>query len=113
MTTYQGGCHCGAVRYEVETDLAGVITCNCSHCHMKGFVLSAVDKDKFTLLKGEDAQTLYQFGKKRIKHWFCTTCGTQSYAEGEAFPKMMVNVRCLEGVDIDALTITPYNGKDV
>ncbi|MEK7510997.1 MAG: GFA family protein [Patescibacteria group bacterium] len=113
MKTYTGGCHCGAVRYEVETDLEGVITCNCSHCHKKGFVLCAVDKDKFTLIQGADAQTLYQFGKKAIKHWFCSTCGTQSYAEGDAFPKMMINVRCLDDVAIDTLTISEYNGKDI
>lgn len=110
---YTGSCHCGAVRYEVETDLAGAIECNCSHCHRKGFVLVFVDNDKFKLLSGADSQTEYLFNKHAIRHLFCTTCGIQSYAEGISFPKMAINVRCLEGVDLKTLTITPYNGKDI
>ena len=43
MKKYKGGCHCGAVAYEVETDLAKVIECNCSHCHKKGVALNFVE----------------------------------------------------------------------
>lgn len=113
MNTYTGGCHCGAVKYKVEADLEGLIECNCSHCHKKGFVLKFVDKDKFTLLSGADNLTEYMFNKKQIRHVFCKTCGVQSFSEGTAFPKMAVNVRCLDGVDTKTLVISPYNGKDV
>ena len=113
MTTYKGGCHCGAVRYEVETDLSKVLVCNCSHCHKKGLVLNFVDKERFTLLSGKDSLSDYNFNKKSIRHLFCKTCGVQSFAEGAAFPKACINVRCLDEVDIDALTFTPFNGKDL
>ena len=113
MKKYQGGCHCKAVRYEVETDLEKIISCNCSHCEKKGLLLVFVDKDKFKLLKGEGNLTEYKFNKKSIHHLFCKTCGVQSFAEGVTFPKMAVNVRCLYGVDISTLTLTPYNGKDL
>jgi len=36
-----------------------------------------------------------------------------SFAEGAAFPKVCVNVRCLDNVDVDSLTLTPFNGKDL
>lgn len=110
---YTGGCHCGAVRYEVETTLEQVLECNCSHCHKKGLLLNFVDKDKFTLLQGRENLTEYNFNKKAIRHLFCKTCGVQSFAEGVTFPKMCVNVRCLDGVEPKDLTITPYNGKDL
>lgn len=113
MTTYTGSCHCGNVRYEVETALEKVLECNCSHCHKKGLLLNFVDKDKFKLLAGEDNLVEYQFNKKAIRHLFCKTCGTQSFAEGVSFPKTCVNVRCLEGVDVKSLTITPFNGKEL
>lgn len=112
---YKGGCHCGAVAYEVETDLGMVIECNCSHCSRKGFLLTFVTPDKFTLRSGEDALAEYRFNKHAIAHLFCRTCGVQSFARGVT-PKTgkemrAVNVRCLEGVDLTALTITPVDGK--
>lgn len=113
MQTYTGGCHCGAVRYEVETDLTKVIECNCSHCHKKGLLLNFVDKDKFTLLSGADNLQEYLFNKKAIRHLFCKTCGVQSFAEGVTFPKVSINVRCLDGVDTRSLNVEAYNGKDI
>ena len=113
MKTYAGRCHCGVVRYEVETDLARVIVCNCSHCEKKGLLLNFVDKDKFKLLSGKENLTEYRFNKKTIRHLFCRICGTESFAEGVTFPKAAVNVRCLDNVDLSNLTLTPYNGKDI
>ena len=54
--TYTGGCHCGRVRYEVATDLATVMecNCNCSHCSKRGMLLTFVTPDKFTALAGGD-----------------------------------------------------------
>jgi hypothetical protein len=113
MQTYKGGCHCGAVRYEVETDLAKVLECNCSHCRAKGLLLNFVDKDKFKLLTGAEHLTEYQFNKKSIRHLFCNICGVQSFSEGVVFPKAAINVRCLDGVELSSLTLTPFNGKDI
>ena len=113
MKTYTGGCHCGAVRYEVETELEKIIHCNCSHCEKKGLFLNFVDKDKFKLLTGKENLTEYLFNKKSIRHLFCRTCGVQSFAEGVTFPKVSINVRCLDGIDISKLILTPYNGKDL
>lgn len=110
---YTGGCHCGAVRYEVETDLGKILECNCSHCSKKGLLLNFVDKDKFRLLSGADNLAEYLFNKKSIRHLFCTTCGVQSFAEGVTFLKAAINVRCLDDIDVKSLALTPYNGKDL
>ena len=74
----QGGCHCGAVRYTVTTDLAQVIECNCSHCAKKGFLLTFVPQDRFTLASGEDSLTEYRFNTHKIAHLFCKVCGVQA-----------------------------------
>lgn len=115
MATYTGGCHCGAVRYEIETeaDIEKAMECNCSHCHKKGMLLHFIDKEKFKLLSGKENLGEYQFNKKAIRHLFCKTCGTQSFAEGVSFPKACINVRCLDGVDTSKLALEPFNGKDV
>ncbi len=111
---HTGGCHCGKVRYEVETDLGSVITCNCSHCGKKGLLLAFVPESQFTLLSGEDRLTGYRFNKKIIRHLFCKECGVQSFSRGAGphGPTVALNVRCLDDVDLDALTLTKYDGKN-
>jgi hypothetical protein len=112
--TYQGGCHCGAVAYEVEADLGSVIECNCSHCSKKGFLLTFAPIAAFTLKSGADVLTEYRFNKGAIRHLFCSTCGVQSFAEGkmpDGTETRAVNVRCLEGVDPATLVVSPVDGK--
>ena len=99
MTTaksYEGGCHCGAVRYRVTTDFARVVACNCSICGRSGTLLTFVGADDFELISGEDALGDYQFAKRRIHHLFCRTCGIKSFARGpkqDGSPMIAVNVR--------------------
>lgn len=112
---YSGGCHCGSVRYEVETDLASVMTCNCSHCHAKGVALTFVDPPQFTLLTPHAPLSEYRFNTKRIAHLFCPACGVESFARGidkAGNEKIAINARCLQDVDLDTLAITKLNGKD-
>jgi hypothetical protein len=114
LKRYQGGCHCGKVRYEATTDLSRVIECNCSHCSRKGFLLTFVTPEAFTLKSGEDEVTDYQFNKHVIHHVFCKTCGIQSYGYGtkpDGTRAYSVNVRCLEGVDPGSYTITQVDGR--
>ena len=117
MKTYTGGCHCQKVRYEVDIeDLTEVMSCNCSICSKRGWLLTFVPTSSFRLLKGADEVTVYHFNKNRIDHTFCKTCGTASYGigkDGEGNEMVAINVRCLDDVDTEALTINAYNGKDV
>jgi len=113
-TTYQGSCHCGKVRYEVTTDLASVIACNCSMCSRAGTLLTFVPAEQFKLLSGEDNLTNYKFNKHVIHHVFCSTCGIKSFARGvgQGGKEMRaINVRCLDGVDLDSLAIKKVDGK--
>lgn len=115
MTLHTGGCHCGAVRYEVEADLSSVIECNCSHCSKKGFLLAFAPRSAFALKSGEDQLGEYTFNTGKIRHLFCTTCGVQSFGQGVApngAEMAAINVRCVDGVDLAALTVTQVNGKD-
>ena len=112
--TYSGGCHCGAVRYEATASLDQVISCNCSICAKRGLLLAFVGAGQFRLISSEDRLKDYQFGKKVIHHLFCADCGVESFARGTApdgAPMVAVNVRCLDGVDVAALTPTPFDGK--
>jgi hypothetical protein len=111
---YTGGCHCGAVRYEVTFALESAMTCNCSICSKTGTRLTFVPADRFRLLSGEDALTDYQFGKKRIHHLFCKTCGIRSFGRGkgpDGTDMVAVNVRCLDGVDLAAIPTRQFDGR--
>ena len=114
--TYEGGCHCGRIRYRIETALTQAIECNCSICAKRGALWTFVAAPQFTLLKGEDAQADYQFAKKKIHHLFCENCGVGSYSRGIApngDDTFAVNIRCLDGVDIAGLKVRPFDGKSL
>ena len=116
LSKHQGGCHCGTVRYEVETDMAQVLSCNCSICQKRGALLTFVEASKFKLLSGEGDLTDYQFNKKIIHHLFCRTCGVGSFARGigpDGRKMVAINVRCLDDVDLGALKPTDFDGKSM
>ena len=112
---FKGSCHCGAVAYEVEGELTGVMECNCSICSRKAAKMWFVPRDNLKLT-GPEAGTAYTFNKHVIQHRFCPTCGIHAWGEGSD-PKgnrmAMVNVRCLEGVDLDALPVKHFDGRSL
>lgn len=114
LKAHQGSCHCGAVRFEAETTLDGLLDCNCSRCSRLGWVLQPVPAAHFKLLSGEDKLTNYHFNTHKIDHLFCSVCGVQSFGrgkDGEGNPVYMVNVNCLENVEIDRNTVYHWDGK--
>jgi hypothetical protein len=115
MAEHTGRCHCGAVQFRVSLDLDNLMTCNCSICGRTGSIMAFVPDAAFQLVAGQDAQTDYQFASKTIHHLFCSTCGVRSFANGkgpDGNAWTMVNVRCLDGVDVHALKIArQYDGR--
>jgi hypothetical protein len=114
--TKTGGCHCGQVRYDATVDLSQVLACNCSICMKRGALWTFVPPERFALRAGEDTLADYQFGKKAIHHLFCPHCGVGSFSRGlapDGKEMIAVNVRCLDGVDVSALTPMPFDGKSI
>jgi hypothetical protein len=71
-----------------------------------------VPPECFELTSGKEALTTYRFNTGTAQHTFCTTCGIHSFYIPRSDPgKIDVNVRCLDGVDIDALAIEPFDGQ--
>jgi hypothetical protein len=113
MQTYQGSCHCGRVRFRVAAELTERHECNCSICTKKGFVHLIVPPEQFELLSGRDDLTTYQFNTRTAQHTFCRHCGIHSFYVPRSDPdKIDVNLRCLDGVDLDALPVTRFDGKN-
>jgi hypothetical protein len=112
--TYTGSCHCGAVRYEAEAEISGVVACNCSFCQKKGTLLAFTDEEDFRLTEGADRIAEYRFNRHVIGHVFCTTCGVEPFARGvrpDGGHMVALNVRCLDGVEPDSFPVRQYDGR--
>ncbi len=112
MQTYEGGCHCGRVRFRVTADLSSVSECNCSICTKKGILHLIVPPEQFELRSGKDELSTYQFNTRVAKHTFCRHCGIHPFYVPRSDPdKIDVNARCLDNVDLSALQITRFDGQ--
>jgi hypothetical protein len=104
MQVYEGGCHCGQVRFRARLDLDRLLECNCSICTKKGFVHLIVPPEDFELLSGKDALTTYRFNTGTAQHTFCSHCGIHAFYVPRSDPdKFSVNARCLDGIDAEQL----------
>ena len=116
LETYQGSCHCGAVRFAVDLDLAQpTYRCNCSICRRNRFWVAVARPEGFRLLAGEAELTEYLFNTRKNQHLFCRYCGVRSFGIGNDTPigKMIgINVMCLEGVPEDELARVPVTYVD-
>jgi hypothetical protein len=111
---HKGSCHCGKIAFEVEGDLTGVISCNCSICQRKGALLWALPKPQLRLAAQAEDLGRYTFYRHVLAHRFCKTCGIHTHGEdiadtGEA--SVYINIRCLEGVDLAAVPVQHFDGR--
>jgi hypothetical protein len=113
--THKGSCHCGKVTFEVDGEIDAAVSCNCSICQRKGWLLWFAPRDSLRV-QGEDALSTYTFNKHVIKHRFCATCGIHPYGEGTD-PKgnamAAINIRCIEDIDLDGVPVKAIDGRSM
>jgi len=99
-TVHQGACHCGSVRFRIETDFPELTMCDCSICRRKNALMVKVHESKFWLLSGQDCLSEYQFHTRTARHYFCRVCGIYPFHRKRVTPDHFgVNVHCLDGFD--------------
>lgn len=110
---HAGGCHCGAVSFEVEVpDEVEVADCNCSICAMTGYLHLIVPARDFRLLSGEEFLTTYEFNTGTAKHRFCRICGIKSFYVPRSNPDGFdVNLRCLRSQPA-AVRVVGFDGRN-
>lgn len=111
---YHGSCHCGKVAFDVELEIDSALACNCSICSRRGSLLAFAPRSNLVLQTPDTELATYTFNKHVIKHRFCKTCGILPFGEG-VDPKgnstVAVNIRCLDGLDLDTVPITKWDGR--
>ncbi len=111
MDVYEGGCHCGAVRFRVAVERYEASECNCSICRKKGFLHLIVPPEHFTLLQGAESLTTYRFNTGVARHTFCRACGMHPFYTPRSHPDHVdVNLRCLDDDVVPRFRIEPFDG---
>jgi len=114
FVTHRGGCHCGAVAFEVDAPARlDVQQCNCSVCSMTGFLHLIVPASRFRLLRGAEALETYTFNTGAARHLFCRRCGIKSFYVPRSNPDgFSVNVRCLDHATVERVDVTQFDGRN-
>ena len=110
--TFEAACHCGTVQFRVTLagGLASARRCTCSYCTMRGAVAVSAALDGISFLSGEDALTLYSFGTRTARHFFCRRCGIYTHHQRRSNPNQYgVNLACLKDLSIWDLGEIPVN----
>src|SRR5262245_55998018 len=112
---HAGSCHCGAVRFEVDVDASAGSRCNCSVCTKLGVTATIVKPEAFTLQSDAAALSIYEWGGKTAKRFFCKTCGITCFLRGHleqlggAYVSVVLN--CLDDIDPSDISVTYWDGR--
>jgi hypothetical protein len=114
LVTHRGGCHCGAVAFEVQAPARVTVSdCNCSICRMSGYLHLIVPQERLRLLRGAEALTTYSFNTGTARHLFCRHCGVKSFYVPRSNPDgYSVNLRCLHATTLEHVVIEPFDDND-
>lgn len=77
---HTGSCLCGAVRFEISTELKSADACHCTQCrkHSGHYFASTDVPGEALTIDGEDQITWYQSSEK-VRRGFCSTCGSSLF----------------------------------
>ncbi len=118
MIKYQGSCHCGNVNFQFEHDEIKLgMRCNCSICVRKGAVMTdfVIPPEEFHFnLQETDSLGLYEFDTKVAHHYFCKVCGIYPFLQTFRMPEhYRVNLGCVDGVALETLEVSLFDGKSL
>lgn len=122
--TYTGACHCGRIKFEVDTVLDHVRECDCSICFKRGALIHRVAATDFRTLTPIEDICLYVWGTETAKDYFCPDCGILPFRRPSApseeeqkngvefFGGWSVNARCLDA-DLSKVPRRQIEGKKI
>jgi len=112
---YSGGCHCGAVRYEVTVDASHGGRCNCSICTKVAQLGAMVKPAAFKLVSGEESISKYVWGGKISTRHFCKHCGVHCFGAGHLAELggdfVSINLNTLDDIDPSEVEVVHWDGR--
>jgi hypothetical protein len=113
--THKGSCHCGAVRFEATVDATRGSRCNCTVCTKVSGLNTHGRPDSLKILEGESELTVYEWGFKTGKRYFCKHCGVTVFGRGD-IPELggayvSINLNALDDVDPAAVAVQYWDGR--
>src|SRR3546814_17513453 len=75
VSRHPGSCHCGGVRFTLDSDPIELTTCDCSLCVKRNALMVKVPEVALHIEQGEQLLSLYVWTSGRAKHYFCRRCG--------------------------------------
>lgn len=100
---HRASCHCGAVVIEAvfPQGITGAKRCTCSFCRRRQAGNVTALSSSVRVLQGADNLSLYQWGTKTARHYFCSTCGIYTHHQRRSDPaETGVNLGCIEGAEV-------------
>ncbi|WP_299686780.1 GFA family protein [uncultured Tateyamaria sp.] len=125
MIRHTGSCHCGFVQFAITAEIDHQRICDCSICHKRGALMFRVPEAALTVQRPLADLTLYQWGSRTAKDYFCPQCGILPFRRPSAptaaertrgvapFDGWAINLRCLDGFDPVALPVRHIPGRAI
>ena len=105
----KGKCHCGSIKFTINTKIRDLRRCNCSMCSRKGFVMGTALIDELTITSGEKNLTSYKWNTKIAEHFFCKICGINTHHKRRSDPNQYgYNIGCIEGFEMSWIEDIPF-----
>jgi hypothetical protein len=115
QTKHLGTCHCGEVRFEVDTDAGTGSRCNCTICTKTSITGGIVKPEAFKLLTDESKLSMYEWASKTSQRYFCKRCGVHCFGRGHleqlGGDYVSVNLNCLDDIDVRDLDMIFWDGR--
>ena len=109
----EASCHCGAVKLEVDVDVAPteLTSCNCSICRRLGTLWCYYAPAQVRVV---GTTATYRWGDKMLDLHRCASCGcvTHWWAIEPASERMGVNARLMPPAIVEAARIRRIDGAD-
>ena len=114
----EGSCHCGAVRWVLDTRPESATACNCTICRRYGTLWAYdFDGEGIAVRAAPEALARYVRGDGSIAFHFCRTCGCVTHWRGltplaDGRTRIAVNLRMAAPEAVSAIPIQRFYGLE-